>query len=200
MSSVSPTELSQQFRDTIARARKRIVPKQSVRLILLRQFTASERARVGDEPTARQVIDAYASLRKCSVQHAIIDCAEGIDLLTAATAGWLRRELDGTSPPTEGSSVPTIKPVWNSATGELRFRGKLARQVRICKTPTQCYRVCEAFHQAGWISVITNPFGSGLRVPGASQITNVCNKGLEFLRFHAQAGGRQLRWEALKVK
>jgi hypothetical protein len=89
-------------------------------------------------------------------------------------------------------------PYWNRANGELWFRNKLIRRVRICKDPTNGQLILDAFEAADWRSPISIP--STDMDPGkVHSAVNYLNEPLNLKLFHVQGGGSQITWK-LKPK
>lgn len=88
-----------------------------------------------------------------------------------------------------------VLPTWNKKTGELRFRGQLARKVD--RRARNGRRVVTEFEDLGWPDEIEDPLpriNEGDRVTRLQETVRSLNQNLRFIRFHS-VDGRIIRWE-----
>ncbi|MEQ8209477.1 MAG: hypothetical protein RH917_06555 [Lacipirellulaceae bacterium] len=139
---------------------------------------------------SRGVLGMWEYVRAGSLESAVIDIAEGVDLISANRAAWLRREIGIRD---SGKANASPKPVWDSARGELRLRDEVIRTVRINENPTNIQQVLDAFQAQFWPKSIENPLTLG--VEQLYETLRSLNGKLSGLKFHAAGGGQKIFWE-----
>lgn len=161
-----------------------------------RLFTEEDRQRLGGDLEAcwRRLGSnkrMWMEARNVTVERAIIDIAEGLNLLDVGTARWLRRELQLEDDP---AVPPTVShPSWNAERGELRLENRVIRRVRVMRTASNIQRIVDAFEAAGWPNRVDNPLSLGQQQ--LHQTLLHLNSGLDEIRFRAQEGGNAVVWE-----
>ena len=132
----------------------------------------------------------WMRVRGGSIEQALIDVAESVNLMDARTATWLRRELDLDNPTSDAAQD---QPNWNPDRGELRFSGGVIRRLRVLSNPTNIQRILDEFQATGWPNRIDNPLTRGEEQ--LHQTLRSLNRGLERIRFRAQEGAQAVVWE-----
>ena len=130
--------------------------------------------------------------RKVSVEQAVIEVADGLDMMSEKKANWLRRELDLEAPE---STPPSDRPIWREDTGELWFDGRVIRRIRVMREPSNIQLLLDAFEAAGWPARIDNILPEGQEQ--LHQTLRSLRRSLEKIRFRSQEGGAAILWERL---
>ena len=158
-----------------------------------RVLTEQDRHRLGgnlEECFSRLgTVGMWAELRAVSQPRAIADVAHELGCLDQTTYRWLLREI-GEEP---DAQAPPDRPSWTASTGELRWRGRVIRRVRVLARPSNIQTILDAFQAANWRPRILNPLGLGQQQ--LHQALRSLNRGLKQIRFHAQEGGQAITWE-----
>lgn len=143
-----------------------------------------------DPPTNLQMlVDRYSQHLKCTHYVAIVELAYLGDLLSSSNRHWLLRELGAAE---SDRTAKSPLPDWDPRSGELRLGRKVIRKLRIMKSPSQLQLVVELFERNGWSTSVQNDLGLD---PGElGQVVYELNRNLGSIRFHSQAGGREIRW------
>ena len=128
--------------------------------------------------------------RGISMEQAVIEVAEAVNLMDGGTAAWLRRELGLGGPP---SSPAADQPHWDADNGRLSFGGIEIRRVRIFRDPTNIQVILNDFEAAGWPTRIDNPLEVDQQK--LHQALRSLNRGLVMIRFRAQEGAQAIVWE-----
>lgn len=134
----------------------------------------------------------WREARGGSLEQAVIDVANAVNLLDDNTANWLRRELDMVDGPTDAVEV---RPVWDAERGELHWGNDVIRRVRVLRSPTNIQQILDAFQAAGWPNRIDNPLSFGQEP--LHQTLRSLNRGLETIRFHGQEGAEAITWKRI---
>jgi hypothetical protein len=178
----------------------RVQPLASAERMWEQLFTPSDRKKWGGEflPAWKKYRTAgmWAKTRGTSIERAVLDVAVGIGHMSHANYEWLLREMGMRRTPrtTEQSRNMPPVPEWNAENGELRFRGKLVRTLRVGGRPTNIQRIVDAFQEEGWPTSIDNPLPGGPNQQRLHATLQSLNEGLKGIRFHGQRGGRAIRW------
>jgi len=136
--------------------------------------------------------EIWMRVRGGSFEQAIIEVALGLDLMSTATATWLRRELDLLN----DEPIPdSDRPFWCPDRGILFLDGQEIRHIRLTQTPSRGQRILEAFATARWRYRIDNPLsGDGQDLSNA---LSYLNDGLTLIHFRSQEGGRAISWQRI---
>lgn len=154
-------------------------------------FTAPEREALGGDFAMSKLTEGYADVRDCSLEEAVVDLAEATDLLSAPQAARLRRQLGKAPEPRSPRQIPR----WDASSSKLFWGEEPIRELRKMRHPSRIQRVLEAFQAAGWPSAISRPRDAAPTNSDCHQLVKELNSGLKRIRFHAQAGGGEIRWE-----
>jgi hypothetical protein len=159
-----------------------------------RLFSDEDRQQLGgnlDEIWRRLgTVGMWVEARGVSVEKAVIDIAEAVNLMDTGTAHWLRREL-GLIEVTDAQS--TNQPHWDADTGRLSFNGIIVRRVRVFQNPSNVQTILDEFEAAGWPTRIDNPLEEDQEK--VHQALRSLNNNLAAIRFHAHEGARAIVWE-----
>jgi hypothetical protein len=187
--------LSQSVANELQTAVLRIGSPVVARRVWERLFGEEDRQRLGGDLEAcwrrLRTVGMWMEARNVTFEQAVIDIAEGVNLMDPGTARWLRRELR-----LEGGAAvapPVGHPSWNPETGELRLGSQVIRRVRVLRNPSNIQQILEEFQSTGWPSRIDNPLSLGQQQ--LHDTLRSLNSGLEAIRFHAQEGGDAVVWE-----
>jgi hypothetical protein len=130
----------------------------------------------------------WQQLRGVSQIRAVIDVAYNLGTMNEQTHRWLLRETGEHKRP--NSDLPDWRP---DERGQLFFRGKPIRRVRIISTRSNIQRILDAFQKACWPHRIENPFPK-VDQHQLHQTLRSLNRGLSKIRFGSQEGGRAVIW------
>ena len=159
-----------------------------------RLFAEEERRQLGGDievcwrqfGTSGMWMEAYDVSR----EQAVIDVAEGLNLMDAGTARWLRRELELEN----SAAVPTDdQPSWNLETGKFQMGNRVIRCFRVLRNPSNIQQILDEFQLAEWANRIDNPLSLGQQQ--LHETLRYLNSVLSEIRFRAQEGGEAIVWE-----
>lgn len=188
--------ISQAVHDELLAAAMRIRPAASARLVWERLFSEKDRQKLGNDFQScwRQfgTEGMWMKIWDVSAESAVIDIAEGLDLMSSGSARYLRRALNLDHSSQESDSV---KPVWNPDRQELRLGNRLVRRVRVMKVPSKIQRILDAFQAKNWPNRIENPLRLGQQE--LHQTLSSLNDGLKEIRFRASEGATSIFWERI---
>jgi hypothetical protein len=136
-------------------------------------------------------VGMWMKLRRVSQVRAILELALKLGFLSQETYHWLLHEV-GHKPNAQEQSD---RPDWQASTGELRWKGRVIRRVRILKNPANVQTVLAKFQRANWPARIKNPLRFGQQQ--LHQTLRSLNERLQKIRFHGQEGGQAITWEVL---
>jgi hypothetical protein len=136
--------------------------------------------------------EIWMRVRGGSFEQAIIEVALGLDLMSTATATWLRRELDLLDE--ELIPIPE-RPCWRPNRSVLLFEDQEIRRIRMMQTPSRNQRIVEAFQTAGWPYRLDNPLSCNEQ--DLSDAVRYLNIGLTLIRFRAREFGQAITWERI---
>lgn len=134
----------------------------------------------------------WMEARGVSFEQAVIEVAEGANLMDAGTAAGLRLQFDmEDATPVHAENQPS----WNPDRGELKLGDRVIRCVRVLQTPSNIQQILDAFQNQGWPSRIDNPLGLGQQQ--LHQSLRSLNHGLAMIRFHSQEGAQSIVWRRI---
>ena len=187
--------ISQKMANEINTARSRVTSAVAAELMWNDLFTDADRQRHdGDlDKCWRRIgtIRMWMQARGVSTERAVIEVANGLDLMSDKRANRLLRELGEE----EQASLPEDRPFWDSSRGELRLTEVIIRRVRLLKNPSNIQLILDDFQDAGWPTRIPNPLDKDQHLLHLT--VQSLNQGLKAIRFHGQEGGRAVTWTHL---
>jgi hypothetical protein len=206
------TELSENVQETLQALFQRIgLPPLRERLLeevlTKREARQVENANLAAHPAtvARAILAVVASARKLSLKRALLEVAHRLGLVSSGRYEGLRQAIGepvkrgaAGSSSSRKKSRPTV-PRWDKDRGILWWGEQPIRRLRGCKEPSRLERIVNAFQENRWKRSIDSPFPEESRFLDIHEIVNDLNRGLGVIRFHVQAGVRQITW-ALKPK
>jgi hypothetical protein len=191
-----PHDLPQNVTDELQLQRSRVAPFTSADRLWQRVLNDEDRRQLGGDPEKayrdnRGTVGMWIKLRGVTPQRAIVDVAHEIGFLDDSNYRWLLHEIGEAG----GNEVGRDLPDWRPDLGELYWRKKKVRDVRVMRNPSNIHRLLDAFAAAGWPARIANPFtdsnAQSLHLALAS-----LNSRLKGIRFHSQGGGAEVNWRA----
>ncbi len=208
------TELSKNVQETLQGLLLRIgLPPLRERLLeevlTKREARQVEKAKlaVNTHPAtvARAILAVVARARRLSQEQALLEVAHRLGLVSSGRYEGLRQAIGepGKRGPTGSSSPgkksrPTV-PRWDRGQGTLWWGGQPIRRLRVCKEPSRLEQIVNAFQENRWKRSIDSPFIKEKSPGDIHRIVHHLNRGLDAIRFHVQAGGRQITWAATSI-
>ncbi len=185
--------ISKTVANELQTAAVRIRPAVVARRVWERLFSEEERQRLGADFEAcwRRFGTAgmWMEARGVSFKQAVIEIAEGANLMDAGTAAGLRLQFDmEDATPVHAENQPS----WNPDRGELKLGDCVIRSVRVLQIPSNIQQILDAFQTQGWPSRIDNPSGLSEQL---HQTLRSLNRGLKRIRFHSQEGAQSIVWK-----
>jgi hypothetical protein len=131
----------------------------------------------------------WKKLRGGSLEQAVLEVARELEFL--GQVGY-ERLLRAVGKKTTGSPRPD-RPVWNGSNGELRWKDRVIRRVRVFARPSNIHIILDEFERQDWFDRINNPLSLGQQQ--LHQALRSLNRSLSEIHFHAQEGGQVITWE-----
>jgi len=134
-----------------------------------------------------------APLRGWSAEHAIVEIAYRIGLLTQLNYEWLLREIgvefDQPQPgtPPESFEVPS----WDRGTGRLELGGELCRAINV-RAATRIVPILEEFQSQNWPVSIESPVDTSVDRQRIHDAVKNLNHSMNQIRFGVQ--GNSICW------
>ncbi|MBW3596970.1 MAG: hypothetical protein KY475_06810 [Planctomycetes bacterium] len=128
----------------------------------------------------------WMELRGFTQPRAIIELAHGLNLLSPAEYSWLLRGIRESRPQVDGSPPPVdgdVKPRWDAARRELRYRGRVVRRVRSARVAHTISAILDAFEEADWPPRIEHAVDVSLSPQPVHDAVQSLNRRLHELRF-----------------
>jgi hypothetical protein len=170
-----------------------IQPLVSAERLWERVLSDGDRRRLGGDCRASYATLGTAGMWKelhgGSPEQVVLEVARKLGFVDQTTYEWLLRAVGKNAP-----AVPRPdRPVWNGATGELRWKSRVIRRVRAFTQASNIHVILTAFERQGWPDRIDNPLPLGQQQ--LHQTLRSLNRGLRGMRFHALNGGRVITWK-----
>ena len=185
--------ISQEVADELQKTAARTQPFESARRVWDRLLSEEDRQQLGNnlEDCWRRIgtIGMWTETYEVSLETAVIEIGEGLDLISFQTGAWLRRELELDQPI---QAARTNMPQWDSDRGELRLGNRVIRHIRVMKKPSNIQRIVEDFQADDWPVRIDNPLTHGQEE--LHQALRSLNDSLQLIRFGAREGARSINW------
>ena len=189
----SSNGITQKAGETLAHLITLVGAASTARLVWERLLSEQEKQQLGGDLESvfwrDGTLGMWQAVRAGSLESAVIEIAESVDLISANRAAWLRREAGIIH---SGKADASPKPEWDPARGELWLGGKIIRRARITKKPTNIRLILNAFQTQGWPTNIKNPLTRG--VEQLHETLRSLNDKLSGLKFHAAGGGQEVFW------
>lgn len=146
-----------------------------------------ERRSLGDSRLSNgNIVQSFAKLRGFTLQRAVVDLAQILDLRSDIKHQRLRREIG------EPIEAVVLLPVWDKSLRELRFEGHLIRTVSV--GASSVIRILNCFEESGWPSQVDDPLPGGPNPTRLRKAIANLNRNLLTIKF-SPAGGESIRWE-----
>jgi hypothetical protein len=120
---------------------------QIVELVFQLELSEEERHAIKPQLGTAPLVKLVADLRSISIARATVDLAHAVDLIDDGCHRRLLRELGESA---SAASEQPNRPVWDRDANELRFRGKVVRQIRSITVAKNVVAILDAFEEAGW--------------------------------------------------
>jgi len=195
-SPVRRSDLPDRLRQTIETLEPRVQAAPAAIAVWQRQFTAAERAGLGEEPYAAwknhgRTAGMWATVREVPRDQAIIEIAYALDWLDTATTNELLRALGA-------DQANAVKPRWLKAKGELWFDGQIVRRIRNVASAKNVVAVLDCFEIDGWPVRIDDPVTAGGDSSRRRRTIESLNKELKAIRFSCGGDGCSFEWKILQ--
>lgn len=187
-----PSEMSRSAWEATKEAFYRITCQQSTNRFWERHLSANDLERLSDVRPGIRADYAFMKARDVDQIEAIIEVAYLVGFLDLPNRDWLRREWS--LPISE--SAPHNRPIWRREKGELCFRGKVIRKIRLRKKRTNLETLLNEFDAENWQTEIASPFVFSQHL---YDTIRYLNKNLSHIRFHASEGGEKCGWKVVEL-
>lgn len=148
-------------------------------------LTDEERERLGGDlkqcwRKTPNLVALWIELRGKSQVRTILDLAHDLHLLVFADYQRFLSEVGESETEADGP----VKPVWDAARRELRYRGRPVRRVRSASVASTISPILDAFQAQGWPAQITHAVNVSLSRQPLYDAVRKLNRGLQEIRFH----------------
>ena len=172
------------------------------RLLWHERFTDADRAQF-EQPwpnvweTNHGTIGLWCRARGTSWNRAIAEVAHAMGFLNQPLRDAIVAALPAEDRPADGLAATKtqreIRPSWNKQLGELRYRGKVIREV---KAEAENLRsILDAFELDGWPDEIYDPLPADDASDRRRRAVATLNAGLDGIRFFSTGNGRRIGWK-----
>jgi hypothetical protein len=166
------------------------------------RFTAADHARFSESwpevwEKNQGTIGLWCRARGTPWNRGIAEVAHVLGFLDQSTRDAILAALPKEQGAVPGSSATRshrdVRPSWNKALGELRYRGDIVREV---KPEAEHLRlILDAFQTDGWPNEIYDPFPADDTSRQRGKAVANLNKHLQGIRFFSAGKGRRIGWK-----
>jgi len=125
-------------------------------------------------------IQLWIELKGVSGFHAIVELAYQLNFVFSPEYERLLTHIGESTHAPEGP----VKPVWDKARRQLRFRGRIVRRVRGENVSSNISPILDAFQESDWPPRIVHSIDVSLSTQPLHDAVGALNRGLQEIRFH----------------
>ncbi|BBO35231.1 hypothetical protein [Lacipirellula parvula] len=186
------TDLTPEVAALLAEALARIGVRSVAYQLWESEFSPAEQEQLGEDFPLGRLPEAYAALKRISLERAVLDLGVAADVVTLSRRRLLLNRLGELA--AEQSITIAVLPNFDLATGILTFGKKECAEFKVREPHTNRYRVLEAFQLMDWARVVANPLDPAKVATGIHQVVGELNRKVPMIRFSTQSGGAQICW------
>lgn len=138
---------------------------------------------------ASATLSIVARQRGITLERALLDLSRDLDMVSTGRYESMRRAI---GEPVGAYAISV--PVWDAASGELRFNGEVAR--RISGRARNLRLLLDSFEEQNWRPRIDSPFPRAVVSRQLRDTLETLNDGLRLIIFRGDGSGSGVEWRA----